>query len=730
MPKYTISQFCRHVENNLNGLINEVSGINRFVSDTERKAYEASYPVVGQMLAAAMEINPRIGQAHISTTQMLLEYKLPGASAWCDLVLLGDNAQGKQQVVVIELKNYMPNDSDRPGVCEGVMMHQNKMIKHPADQVKGYTEYCRRFHSVVDEYQAKVDGCVYFTTNIDLQPYREVPNRQLTEEYPLYNKISTPELSLFVASKIDRGNEQFAARFELGFYKQNRNILLQVAENMHQHQSDAKPFVLLDEQRLGFNLVMNTLKERVKDGRKEVIIVEGPPGSGKSAVAINVWMEAVMKFAGRGGKKGNIVYVTTSSSQEQNWGMIFDRFGEMYHAKDLIVKSNSFNPGLSGGKMKNELLPEISIEHPEYVQEDNPNSLKFEYFREYLDFMIANGWTKNYKENLHFLSVVDEAHALINPVAKGYSSNKHGGWCYQAGPQAYHIINESQVSIFFTDGKQSFRDNESTSVDDLNAWARELGAHVTSLSLAGMQFRCAGSLDYVEWVERLFSPLPVRNHEDWKDDFKVEIVDYPSEMESVLRQHLAEGRKKDRKYNSCRILSSYTRKWVSKNDLEREHNSEAEPDFDLKDKHGSRWTNYWNNPNGYETFVQAADHTLMASDPLCEVGCPYVVRGFDYDHIGLLWLSDLVIRKGKWYINLKNMEETANGSTRKKAKDELKERQIKTQLVPAFNPSLPCTQALFDVTAQAYRILMTRAIKTLTIYVEDAETREYLRTLL
>ena len=34
-------------------------------------------------------------------------------------------------------------------------------------------------------------------------------------------------------------------------------------------------------------------------------------------------------------------------------------------------------------------------------------------------------------------------------------------------------------------------------------------------------------------------------------------------------------------------------------------------------------------------------------DPLCEVGCPYVVRGFDYDYVGVLWLSDLVWR-GRW----------------------------------------------------------------------------------
>lgn len=99
---------------------------------------------------------------------------------------------------------------------------------------------------------------------------------------------------------------------------------------------------------------------------------------------------------------------------------------------------------------------------PKYVSDDNENSLKYEYFEDYLKYMIEHDMTRNYKDNLHFLSVVDEAHALINPVADGFSSNKTAGWCFQMGPQVYHIIRESQVSIFFTDGKQSFRDNEST----------------------------------------------------------------------------------------------------------------------------------------------------------------------------------------------------------------------------------------------------------------------------
>lgn len=726
---YTVREFCSYVQDDLNGLIDEVAGITRYVSDEEKKAYAGSYPVVASMLAQAMKRQPAIGDAHISTTELLLEYKLPAASAWCDLVLLGANAENRKEVIIVELKNYQKNQDDAPGSYEGLMMHKGSVIKHPADQVKGYTEYCRRFHSVVLDEGAEVNGCVYFTQPIDLQPYHLAPNDRLTAEYPMYNTESSDRLAEYVTSKICKGDEAFAASFVNGFYKQDRNILRQVAENLSANSATVRPFVLLDEQRLGFNLVMQTLEQRVKDGKKEVIVVQGPPGSGKSAVAINLWIESVMKYS-KEKDCGNIVFVTTSSSQSDNWKMTFDKYGKKYHASQVVLKISSFNPGFNEAKVKQMIYPYFAEKEEKYVLSHKDRRLNIKYFREYLQYILDNHLEKNYKRNLHFMSVVDEAHALINPTKEDFRSSNFCGWCCSMGPEAFHVINESQISVFFTDGKQSFRDNETTTIEDIKAWAEELGAHFSSVSLDGMQFRCAGSYEYVDWVENLFSEHPLHNVTKWADKFKVKVVDFPSEMEDDIRQYVNQGNA------SCRLMSSYTRKWISTANDEM-HSKLSEHDFVLDDKEGSKWKKYWNSGKHYDIYVQGSRGTMMNTDPLSEIGCPYVVRGFDYDYVGLLWLEDIIVRNGEWCLNLDYIEEKGFKSDKVKAKEALKlakkhgkYRGKVSGIIPSKLDGFPAVNMFFNAVTQAYRILLTRAIKGVTIYIKDEETRAYVRKLL
>jgi len=213
----------------------------------------------------------------------------------------------------------------------------------------------------------------------------------------------------------------------------------------------------------------------------------------------------------------------------------------------------------------------------------------------------------------------------------------------------------------------------------------------------------------------------------------LEIVDYPSEVDEWLR---------DKKTESIRVLSSYSRFWStdpkskdSDRILDPMHSKDVKYDFVLNDKDGKLYEKYWNYGGKYTAFVQGVERTKMHEDPLSEVGCPYVVRGFDYNYIGILWLEDLLWRNGNWIVDIRHNFETGTKNVKSAAIKELEKywkiKGYKKWNMPYFTiPNLPACDMLRETVFQAYRILLTRGIRGTVIYIKDKETREYVKSLL
>src|SRR5262249_54651933 len=150
---------------------------------------------------------------------------------------------------------------------------------------------------------------------------------------------------------------------------------------------------------------------------------------------------------------------------------------------------------------------------------------------------------------------------------------------------------------------------------------------------------------------------------------------------------------------------------------------ESSKDFLVHEKGSNApraWSKVWNVvPGGkdYTMFVTAPAGTAMGIDCLSEVGCPYVVRGFDFDWIGLLWFSDVVWRKGQWVTNLDHVHESGLKRHRQRASAE-------------GDPNGPQHLALLRQLLLGYRILLTRAMRGIAIWIEDEETRLHVQASL
>lgn len=714
----TIATFRERVTTDMPGLIKDLQSMTKRRTPQEETAWKESLPSVSQAFS-----HPSFSDLHLyfGTQGVLsLEYKLPASACWADMVLLGQHNK-RPAAVIVELKNWM-TAGDEPGTYQGLMFRQGASAQHPSDQVSGYTEYIKQFHSAVHEANADVHGCVLFTRDKNYHTYHLKPNADLTQQYPCFSTKrdrDTDRLLEYFKERLTAPDREFAEKFEEGTYVQKRGFVAQIGRQVL--DANDSPFVLLDNQRFAFAEVNAAVERSVLDKKrpkKTVIIVKGPPGSGKSVVAAKVWASLVTNEKL---KDGNVVVTTTSTAQRSNWEHLFKQAGGIA-ASGVTVSANTYTPATTG------LFGSLRKQYPDAFKKEADWRYNVEMLRSLLgEFRTGS------RDHEYLVSIVDEAHALINPEHN--DGRGQFGFATAFGPQAYHIMRASTITVFLLDEQQGFRDRENTTIDDIRAWARELDVKsIEEVDLSGSQFRCAGSIEYMRWLDRTLFPdvqSVLANSEETRilraaepqvlygsntssrahtfGPFSFEVFSSIPQMEQQLRKHHHAG-------DSVRFLASYSRPWVTRDRAMPHHVDAEEMDFYFPpDQNGESWSRVWNyTPKGdYSLFIQARKGYPMFDDPLCEVGCPYTVRGFDFDYVGLLWMSDLVNRNGQWSVVPENVHESGLSPSLRRLK------KVSRSDSPEY-------LSLLRSVLQYYRILMTRSVKGLYIWCEDEETRQYL----
>ena len=579
--------------------------------------------------------------------------------------------------------------------------------------------------------------------------YTSAPNDSLTRNYPIFTTANEDvdfRFPSFFRDRLTEPDEEFAFRFATGRYRQQRGFVAQIGAQILDPTST--PFELLDNQRRAFALCKAVVDEcfltrRNTKPRKRVVIVNGPPGSGKSAIAARLWASLVTDERL---PEGDVVFTTTSQSQNSNWSSIFDQLAAE-GGEGLVRKATIFTP------LTTQKVGQLRRIHgDDFLADAAAWRANLELVRNLgLEFRDAS------RDDQNLVTIVDEAHGLINP--EHHAGRGQFGFLTGLGPQAYHIIRSSLLTVFLLDPAQGFRERENTTVEEITEWSRELGAEDPEfVSLEGSQFRCGGSAEYVNWLESLLAgnavmknqvlatawqnrilgerPPNVVDFQTFQDGepalraaeeapayrakrhsqpiaFDFHLFDTPAQLECALRDRAAEG-------NSVRLLSSYSRKWKTRGTTAPHDLPPSMQDFCEPYVEGGEnrlWSRVWNfvpqNGTDYTAFIRATRGTKMADDPLCEVGCPYAIRGFDYDYVGVLWLDDLLWRDGKWQVNHASVHEGGILNVLRRSRRE----------ATADGPE---NRELLQRVTKAYRILLTRPLKGAYLWILDAETRYHI----
>lgn len=439
------------------------------VSDSERRSWRNSLPALAADLVESERRNLAV----------MLEYGLPRTSKRADAVIAGhDPTTGAPKYLVIELKQWN-RASTAPGETEHVEVPgaPYSPILHPSVQVAAYVEYMTDFIAALAPGNingATISGAAYLHNASRLSVESLLDNPKVPTN-PLFTADRRGEFIEFLREYFSNESGHDSADLLLGAaIRPSKQLLDAAAEEIR----DREQFVLLDEQKIAYNLVLRAVERSYRDTRKTAVVISGGPGSGKSVIAL-----ALLGELARRGR--SVLHATGSRSFTRTLRKIAG------HRKPQIQKLftyfNSF-------------------------VEAEPNEL---------DVLIN-----------------DEAHRIRETSIGRYTPQAIR---IDAGRQVDELLSAARVPVFLLDEHQVVRPGEMGSVAEIETAARRRGIEIEHVDLNG-EFRLGGSSAFIEWVQLLLglvpgSPVPWSGD----GAFFVDVVGSPAEMEARLRNYLIEG---------------------------------------------------------------------------------------------------------------------------------------------------------------------------------------------
>ncbi len=252
--------------------------------------------------------------------------------------------------------------------------------------------------------------------------------------------------------------------------------------------------------------------------------------------------------------------------------------------------------------------------------------------------------------------------------------------------QVDELLDAARVSVFFIDDHQTVRPDEIGSTGLIHEAATRRQARYESIDLR-TQFRCAGSDEYVDWVDQLLEIRKTGVRTIDPRAYGVSLVAGPEELATWIASRTADG-------FSARMMAGFCWPWSMPD----------EKGILVDDVRIGDFARPWNaKPDAKRLAAGVPPAMYWATDPagVGQIGCVYTAQGFEFDYAGVIMGPDLVIRDGMWLGQPSASRDTA----------------VKSKGAARFT----------DVVKNVYRVLMTRGMKGSALCILDDETREYVR---
>ncbi|WP_453996058.1 DNA/RNA helicase domain-containing protein [Bacillus nitroreducens] len=225
-----------------------------------------------------------------------IEYKIPYTSKRVDFLLSGHDGE-KDSIVIVELKQWseVQKVEGKEAIVKTALNRGLHEVTHPSYQAWSYAALIEDYNENVQEQLIQLKPCAY------LHNYRIRENDDpLTDKHyeyylnlaPVYAKGEVEKLRNFIKKYIKYGDQKdILYQIEQGRIRPSKSLQDALSNMLKGNQE----FVMIDEQKVFYETAIQLAKRAIKTDTKQVMIIEGGPGTGKSVLAINLLVELTNK---------------------------------------------------------------------------------------------------------------------------------------------------------------------------------------------------------------------------------------------------------------------------------------------------------------------------------------------------------------------------------------------------------------------------------------------------
>lgn len=260
-----------------------------------------------------------------------IEYHIPHTAKRIDFIIAGSDGKN-DNIIIVELKQWQHCETTiQDGIVKTLLGGHMVNTTHPSYQAYSYACLLKFFSAAIEDEMIGVYPCAYLHNYSDDGIISNNFYDNYIREAPLYFSSDALKLRNFIKKHIKKGDKSnIVSRIDNGKIRPSKTL----SSALRSIFKGNREFIMIEEQKVVF--------ERAKElafcstpESKNVFIVKGGAGTGKSVVAINLLVDLI--------QRGQLAqYVTKTSAPREVYFEMLCRDQPLVALKKIFVGSGSF----------------------------------------------------------------------------------------------------------------------------------------------------------------------------------------------------------------------------------------------------------------------------------------------------------------------------------------------------------------------------------------------------